>query len=64
LEKNGKALSSKHTKHINILYFFITNHVDMGDISLVWCPTRGMIRDFMTKNHYRVLCFGNSEPRS
>jgi hypothetical protein len=25
LEKNGKASSSKHTKHINIQYFFITN---------------------------------------
>jgi hypothetical protein len=35
LEKNGKALSSKHTKHINIQYFFITNRVDKGDVSLV-----------------------------
>ena len=25
LEKNGKASSSKQTKHINIRYFFITN---------------------------------------
>jgi hypothetical protein len=49
LEKNGKASSSKHTKHINIWYFFITNHVDKGDLSLVWCPTRDMIGDFMTK---------------
>ncbi len=36
-------------KHVNIWYFFITNHVDKGDISLVWCPTGDMIRDFMTK---------------
>jgi hypothetical protein len=49
LEKNGKALSSKHTKHISIWYFFITNRVDKGDVSLVWCPTGDMIRDFMTK---------------
>jgi hypothetical protein len=27
LEKNGKASSSKHTKHINIRYFFITDRV-------------------------------------
>jgi hypothetical protein len=27
LEKNGKALSSKRTKHINIRYFFITDRV-------------------------------------
>jgi hypothetical protein len=49
LEKNGKALSSKRTKHINIRCFFITDRVDKGDISLVWCPTRDMIGDFMTK---------------
>jgi hypothetical protein len=24
VEKNGKALSSKHTKHINIRYLFIS----------------------------------------
>jgi hypothetical protein len=35
LEKNGKALSSKHTKHVNIRYFFITARIDKGDISLV-----------------------------
>jgi hypothetical protein len=49
LEKNGKALSSKHTKHISIRYFFITNRVNKGNVSLVWCPTGDMIGDFMTK---------------
>ena len=49
LEKNGKASSSKHTKHINIRYFFITDQVNAGDVSLVWCPTGDMIGDFMTK---------------
>jgi hypothetical protein len=49
LEKNGKASSSKRTKHVNIRYFFITDRVDKGDISLVWCLTGDMIRDFMTK---------------
>jgi hypothetical protein len=28
LEKNGNALSSKRTKHVNIRYFFITDRVD------------------------------------
>jgi hypothetical protein len=32
VEKNGKALSSKRTKHINIWYFFITDCVDKGDV--------------------------------
>ena len=49
LEKNGKASSSKRTKHINIRYFFITNRVAQGDVSLVWCPTGDMIGYFMTK---------------
>jgi hypothetical protein len=49
LEKNGKALSSKHTKHVNIWYFFITDRVDKGNVSLVWCLTGDMIGDFMTK---------------
>jgi hypothetical protein len=49
LEKNGKALSSKHTKHVNIWYFFITDCINKGNVSLVWCPTVNMIGDFMTK---------------
>jgi hypothetical protein len=49
LEKNGKASSSKHTKHVNIRYFFVIDHVDKGNVSLVWCPTGDMIGDFMTK---------------
>ena len=49
LENNGKSLSSKRTKHINIRYFFITNRVAQGNVPLVWCPTGDMIRDFMTK---------------
>jgi hypothetical protein len=49
LEKNGNALSSTRTKHVNILHFFITDLVDKGDVSLVWCLTGDMIGDFMTK---------------
>jgi hypothetical protein len=49
LEKNGKASSSKRTKHINIRYFFITDRVKEGDVSLIWCPTGDMIGDYMTK---------------
>jgi hypothetical protein len=39
LEKNGKASSSKRTKHINIRYFFITDCVKKEEVSVVWCPT-------------------------
>jgi hypothetical protein len=56
LEMNGKASSSKHTKHINkrtkhinIRYFFITDRITNGDLSTEWCPTLDMIGDYMTK---------------
>jgi hypothetical protein len=48
LEKNGKASSSKRTKHINIRYFFITDRVKNEEVSVVWCPTGDMIGDFTT----------------
>jgi hypothetical protein len=49
LEKNGKASSSKRTKHITIRYFFITDRVKKEEVSVVWCPTGDMIGDFATK---------------
>jgi hypothetical protein len=48
LEKNGKALSSKHGNHINIRYFFITDKVSKEEVSVVWCPTGDMIGDYAT----------------
>jgi hypothetical protein len=49
LEKNGKASSSKRTKHINIRYLFITYRVSKEEVSGVWCPTGDMIGDYTTK---------------
>jgi hypothetical protein len=50
LENNGKASSSKHTKHINIRYLFITDRVKKEELSVVWCPTVDMIGYFATKS--------------
>ena len=55
LEKNGKASSSKRTKHIHIRYFFITDRIAQGELSVGWCPTGDMIGDFMTKPLQGVL---------
>ena len=49
LEKNGRASSSKRTKHINIRHFFITDRIAKGEVSIKWCPTGDMIGDYMTK---------------
>ena len=46
-------------RHINIQYFFITDRVNMKEISLHWCPTKEMVADFWTKplqgSHFRKL---------
>ena len=49
LERNGRVSSGKRTRHINIRYFFITDRVNMKEISIDWCPTKEMVADFMTK---------------
>ncbi len=49
LEKNGKASSSKRTKHVNIRYFFITDRINKNELSIEWCPTGNMIGDYATK---------------
>ena len=49
LQKNGKMLSGKRTKHITIRYFFVTDRIKAGEISPKWCPTGEMIADFLTK---------------
>ena len=59
IEQNGKALSDKRTRHINIQYFFIMYQVNMKEISIEWCPTKNMVADLMTKplqgSHFRKL---------
>ena len=49
LEMNGKASSSKRTRHFNIKYFFITDLIKNGEVSIECCPTGAKIADFMTK---------------
>ena len=49
LAKNGKASSSKRTKHIAIRYFFVTDRIAKGHMKVEWCPTADMIADFMSK---------------
>ena len=49
LEKNGKASSSKRTKHIKVKYFYIKEKVDNGEIEIEHCPTNQMWTDINTK---------------
>ena len=49
LEKNGRLLGSKCTRHLNMKYFFITDHIHHGDLIMKYCPTEKMIANFLTK---------------
>ena len=49
LEMNGKASSSKRTRHFNIRLFYVKKLVERGEVSIRYCPTEDMIADYMTK---------------
>ena len=49
LETNGKRSSSKRTRALNIRYFFLTDQVEKGNLSIEYCPTGDMIGDYMSK---------------
>ncbi len=49
LETNGRASSSKRTRHIEIWYYYVADQVAKGDLRVVWHPTDKMIADFLTK---------------
>ena len=49
LEQNGRASSSKRTRHINIRYYFVTDRANCGEIKIKHCPTAEMVGDYFTK---------------
>ena len=49
LETNGKASSSKRTKHIKEKYFFIKDEVDQGEVTIEHCPTGQIWTNINTK---------------
>jgi hypothetical protein len=49
LANNGRASSSKRTRHINIRYYFVTDRISGKELRLEYCPTKQMVADFFTK---------------
>jgi hypothetical protein len=49
LETNGKASSTKRTKHIKVKYFYVKDKIGQGEIVLEHCPTDQMWTDINTK---------------
>jgi hypothetical protein len=50
MEENGKMFTGKMTKHINVRYFFCTDRIKKGELSVEYCPTLDMIADYFTKS--------------
>ena len=50
LEVNGKASSRKQTKHLAIIYLFITDCVAKKECKIVWIPCEDMMADYLTKS--------------
>ena len=49
MEQNGKASCGQRSRHIDIRYFFITDHAKRHSINILHCPTANMLADFFTK---------------
>ena len=49
MEINGKASSSKRTRHFDIRLYYVKDLVDRGEVSVVYCPTEEMLADSMSK---------------
>jgi Reverse transcriptase (RNA-dependent DNA polymerase) len=49
LEKNGRQSSGKKTRHFEIRYYFIHDHIKRGTTKVEYCPTDLMVGDFHTK---------------
>jgi hypothetical protein len=49
LEVNGRQSSTKRTRHMNLRYFFISDYIKNGDISIEYCDTNNMLADYFTK---------------
>jgi hypothetical protein len=49
MEQNGKASCGQRSRHIDIRYFFITDHSQRNCINITHCPTEDMLADFFTK---------------
>ena len=49
LMKNGRVLSGKRTKHLDIRYFYVKDLLRQGIVKIEHCKTKDMIADFFTK---------------
>ena len=49
LEKNGRKSAGKRSRALNVRYYYVTDHVEKGNLAVEYCPTDVMVGDYMTK---------------
>jgi hypothetical protein len=49
LEKNGRKSAGEQSRALNVCYFFTTDQISQGNLTVEYCPTSEMIGDFFTK---------------
>ena len=49
LARNGRHSSRKQTRHIEVRYYFITDHIDQDRVRVSYCPTGDMLADYFSK---------------
>ena len=49
LAENGRASSSKRTRHLNVQYYLVTDQIKKGYVKVAFCPMAEMLADFFTK---------------
>ena len=49
MERNGKHLCGKKTRHIDMRYFFITDRIEHNEVSVEYCPREEKAGDYSTK---------------
>ena len=50
LETNGRSSAGKRSRALNIRYFFVTDQVELGNVTVEYMPTDEMWGDFMSKS--------------
>jgi len=68
LETNGRSSAGKRSRAINVRYFFVTDQVTRGNVTIEYMPTDDMWGDYMTKplqgekfRKFRALIMGDQD---
>ena len=49
LDNNGIDSSGEITRHINMIYFFVVDKVNSGEVNIKYCPMYDMIKGYFNK---------------